>query len=519
MKRSSHGYLTPPRSPDFLVNQPTVASPLNHSPAAAPILDPFDPLEGYAHQPPSSPGQPTQIESSRPSSARTRRNDKPSMSSGSRGAPPARPSTRSRASGNGRRHSDAWEEEEEEELVDARMTAKLQPPKDPDLFGTEDEWRQHHELEKTSGWHHVPLILVALPPLGAIVHGRAENWSDAIILILICFYLYQLIKVPWEIYYASQARYVLPQAGAAPDDATFVEDPLVSAQRDASAAALRRNELFSLLSTMLVPAIGAGLLHYARGLLSDPDRYINRFLISLFAIATSVKPFLHFTRLVKRNSLYHQEAVHYPSSEVHRLRRRVERLETDLVQLSRAFATKSDVRALRDGVDVPLTALSKAVRRFNRKEEYLRLTSEERFALLVARLDEANEVQLQQQQVLEDLEREANNVDVVKLVGKVLNHVLTTRRSVAWTIGEGLAGGRAKGAKNGPEQVGWYERGIMYYLLWPVNVPRTAIGWAVGRAHKVVRGIEGSGEDHSVEEQKARVRSAGGNASSRGVKA
>ncbi|GAA5949791.1 hypothetical protein JCM21900_004201 [Sporobolomyces salmonicolor] len=518
MKRSSHGYLTPPRSPDFLVNQPTVASPLNHSPAAAPILDPFDPLEGYAHQPPSSPGQPTQIESSRPSSARTRRNDKPSMSSSSRGAPPARPSTRSRASGNGRRHSDAWEEEEEE-LVGARMTAKLQPPKDPDLFDTEDAWRQHHELEKTSGWHHVPLILVALPPLGAIIHGRAENWSDAIILILICFYLYQLIKVPWEIYYASQARYVLPQARAAPDDATFVEDPLVSAQRDASAAALRRNELFSLLSTMLVPAIGAGLLHYARGLLSDPDRYINRFLISLFAIATSVKPFLHFTRLVKRNSLYHQEAVHYPSSEVHRLRRRVERLETDLVQLSRAFATKSDVRALRDGVDVPLTALSKAVRRFNRKEEYLRLTSEERFALLVARLDEATEVQLQQQQALEDLEREANDVDVVKLVGKVLNHVLATRRSVAWTIGEGLAGGRAKGAKNGPEQVGWYERGIMYYLLWPVNVPRTAIGWAVGRAHKVVRGIEGSGKDPSVEEQKARVRSAGGNASSGGVKA
>ncbi|GAA5867312.1 hypothetical protein JCM1840_005024 [Sporobolomyces johnsonii] len=508
MKRSSHGYLTPPRSPDFLVNQPTVASPLNHSPAAATTLDPFDPLEGYAHQPPSSPDQPTQPDPSRPSSARTRRYDNPSMSSGSRGAPPARPSTRSRGSGNGRRNTDAWEEEEE--LARARMTAKPQPPKDPDLFDTEDEWRQQHELEKTSGWHHLPLILVALPPLGAIIHGRAENWSDAIILILICFYLYQLIKVPWEIYYASQARYVLPQARTPSDDTTFVEDPLVSAQRDASAAALRRNELFSLFSTMLVPAIGAGLLHYARGLLSDPDRYINRFLISLFAIATSVKPFLHFTRLVKKNSLYHQEVVHYPSSEVHLLRRRVERLENDLVQLSRAFATKSDVRALRDGVDVPLTALSKAVRRFNRKEEYLRLTSEERFALLVARLDEATEVQLQQQQALDELERDANDVDVVKLVGKVLNHVLTTPTR---------SDSRRKGAKLGTKELGWYERGIMYYVLWPVNVPRTAVGWAVGRARKVVRGIEAPVEDDSVEEEKTRVRNAGGNASARGGRA
>lgn len=52
----------------------------------------------------------------------------------------------------------------------------------------------HAETEKASGWHHLPLVLVALPPLGAIVHGRAENWSDAIILALVVFYLYQLIK-------------------------------------------------------------------------------------------------------------------------------------------------------------------------------------------------------------------------------------------------------------------------------------------------------------------------------------
>lgn len=28
-----------------------------------------------------------------------------------------------------------------------------------------------HEAEKTDMLHHLPLILVALPPLGAIVHG------------------------------------------------------------------------------------------------------------------------------------------------------------------------------------------------------------------------------------------------------------------------------------------------------------------------------------------------------------
>lgn len=51
---------------------------------------------------------------------------------------------------------------------------------------------------------------------------------------------------------------------------------------------------------LFVPVVGASLLHYARGLLSDPDRFINQFLIGLFAIASSVKPFLHFVKLVKR---------------------------------------------------------------------------------------------------------------------------------------------------------------------------------------------------------------------------
>jgi hypothetical protein len=49
-------------------------------------------------------------------------------------------------------------------------------------------------MEKTSSLHHLPLVLVAIPSLGAILHGRAENWSDAIVLALVVFYLYNLIK-------------------------------------------------------------------------------------------------------------------------------------------------------------------------------------------------------------------------------------------------------------------------------------------------------------------------------------
>lgn len=179
-------------------------------------------------------------------------------------------------------------------------------------------------------WHHLPLLLVALPPLLSIVHGRAENWSDAILLLLVAFYLYQLVKgkfplfllsfilsalcllgtdfwisfrlVPWEMYYASTARTVLPSSTSTTTPAEQ-QSPEEISLRIRSTSTLRRNELISLLSTFLVPFLGSYLLHYVKELLSDPDRYVNDSLIQMFMIATSVKPFLHLVSLLKNRKL------------------------------------------------------------------------------------------------------------------------------------------------------------------------------------------------------------------------
>jgi len=190
-------------------------------------------------------------------------------------------------------------------------------------------------LERTNAWHHLPLALVALPPLLSIIHGRAENWSDAILLLLVAFYLYQLVKVPWEMYYASTSRKVLPSTMSTVEEEE--EDPVLVRQRLESSTILRRNELLSLLTTFLVPCLGAYLLNYIRGLLSDPERYVNDSLIQMFMIATSVKPFLHAVKLLKRQSLYHQELVHYPNTQVHDLKLKLNKLESDLIQVNSLF--------------------------------------------------------------------------------------------------------------------------------------------------------------------------------------
>ncbi|BGP14274.1 hypothetical protein JCM10213_005834 [Rhodosporidiobolus nylandii] len=371
-----------------------------------------------------------------------------------------------------------------------RRRAKLQPPKDPELFDTEEEWQAHHDEEKTSGWHHLPLVLVALPPLGAIIHGRAENWSDAIILLLVCFYLYQLIKVPWELYYASHARTVLPTSPSSPSSGAPASpsllaqpaDPLAP-HRESSTAALRRNELLSLLLTLLVPVLGASLLHYARGLLSDPDRYINRMMIGLFCVASGVRPWMRLVRLLKRNSLYHQSLVHYPSSEVYQLRKRVETLEEDLVQLSRAYATKSDVRTLRDGLDVPLSTLSKAVRRFARQEEFSRLSSDERFAALLETVEGLKVAQAEGEREREEMRRRMELEDAS--VGRL---VVSTARHLVYALAVHAPSSASSSTK---EERRWYEKGIAWYAFWPVNVPRAVIGWGVEKAVEVVGVPEG----------------------------
>lgn len=249
-----------------------------------------------------------------------------------------------------------------------------------------------------------------------------------------------------------------------PTDGAPPEDPLVSERRLSAASILRRTELLSLAFTLIVPALGSYLLYFVRELLSDPDRYINKFTISLFALATSVKPLLHVSGLIKNSassfllsdddsrpvpgSLYYQEAVHYPSTEVYLLRRRIEGLEKDISQITRAFATKDDVRILRDGVDIPLGQLSKAVRRFDRKEEFLRLSSEERFAILDAKLEEAAREVAANSELIDRLRQEQEKaIHPIAAVFKVLNHI---------------------------------RQGPLWYVFIPVNASLSAVEWIQG---------------------------------------
>ncbi|KAN0062629.1 hypothetical protein ACQY0O_005170 [Thecaphora frezii] len=303
--------------------------------------------------------------------------------------------------------------------------------------------------ETFGGWHYLPLIIALAPPIGAVIGGRADAWSDAILLFLSSFWLYQFLRVPWDLYYSARTRRVLSHDYAESSDyggdddggAEAEVEPNVSLDvaqgsrqgmpsspvggdlaskgadlerermRQAAAAELRRSELLSLLFCLLSPIIGAYLLTWIRATMADGGRYLNAFNVRLFTLAAGIKPWSHAIKLVRRRILYLQEEVHYPSSKVETLNKQVRRLEADLSSLRKMIATKNDIRILRD-VDAQL---GRAVRRSEKKEEHLRLSAEDKFHEVESRLEDLLREVAINAELIEEERRERERVTSLRI--------------------------------------------------------------------------------------------------------
>lgn len=269
--------------------------------------------------------------------------------------------------------------------------------------------------------------------------------------------------VPWEIYYASRTRRLNASSVVlteAVQDALIPE--AIKARRKAARAELYQNELFALAFCVVSPFVGSYLLYWVRGALSEPDRYINPFNIKLFIMASGVKPWAHFFKLVKNRSLFLQSEVAYPVPTVSILLDQVRELKTEMAMLKSSFATKNDVKNLRDGVDLPLTNLSKAVKRYERKEEYLRLSTEEKFEALHKR----------QEELLDELIVSNHTIESLRADQERSSSVLRALRYIFSGEGQVAANNRTRRSalRNTSDQSNnnWYERGPFFYMFLPV---------------------------------------------------
>lgn len=122
---------------------------------------------------------------------------------------PRKPSSTTSASYENGNNNEEYYEEDDVDLrrsssssnsTRGRRSHQRDIPISPPSVGSDDDYYQNDEVRETraenvlGNWHYAPLLIAIVPPLGALLGGGADAWSDAILLIIASFYLYQLLK-------------------------------------------------------------------------------------------------------------------------------------------------------------------------------------------------------------------------------------------------------------------------------------------------------------------------------------
>jgi hypothetical protein len=166
------------------------------------------------------------------------------------------------------------------------------------------------------------------------------------------------------------------------------------------------------------PLIGAWLLHTIRGALSRPSEgLVSNYNLTIFLLAAEIRPFAHLLRMVQGRTLYLQRVVATPASEddekinerqVLDLTRRLEELETHVAdkaiagsshnssggitsqgQADSQDAVAQAVADVRKAIQPELDALSRAIRRYEKRTTLISVQTDTRLNQLETQVGDA----------------------------------------------------------------------------------------------------------------------------------
>lgn len=231
--------------------------------------------------------------------------------------------------------------------------------------------------------------------------------------------------------------------------------------------------------TFVIPVAGGALLHGIRSLFSDQNRFLSNSTINLFMLSSGVKPLMHAVKLLKARSLHLQQIVHtLPSApdDVDFLRDHVANLEDDIETMRRALssnATKTDVRTMSKNLEPQFAQLGKAVRRYERREEYSRLETEERFNAMESKLGELDVLTKRASQLLQIEGIDLTDYDSGSPAHKnkmILQGSYSPRRQLYPPPFPSLAGHVLQRDSPDTQADRWYLRGPSLLVLLPFHV-------------------------------------------------
>ncbi|KAK5073656.1 hypothetical protein LTR64_007207 [Lithohypha guttulata] len=266
------------------------------------------------------------------------------------------------------------------------------------------------ETRESSNWHSIPLGLALLPAIGGLFFQNGSAFvTDLTLLGLAALFLNWALRLPWDWYHSAQAVVVRSEAQyfeSVLDDGSSQEmsDVNVSPERSPDSAKsqrlwqaekeLRVHELLALLACFAFPALGAWLLHAIRSQLTRPsESLISDYNLTVFLLASEVRPLSHLIKLVQGRTLFLQRIITVTAEDkesetgspgVDNMSKRLDELEARVAN-SVVLSTKSEPNGhsptedltakvtdqanaeLRRTFQPEIDALSRAMRRYEKK--------------------------------------------------------------------------------------------------------------------------------------------------------
>ncbi|CAG8203315.1 unnamed protein product [Penicillium nalgiovense] len=274
-----------------------------------------------------------------------------------------------------------------------------------------------------SHWHSAPLGLALLPAIaGVFFHEGSSFVTDVTLLVLAAIFLNWSVRLPWNWYRSAQAIRREESGFPAPDNPQFDPDDQEPPNKEAATAIseLQIHELTALAACFIFPIIGTCLLHGIRSSLSRPSEgLVSNYNLTIFLLASEVRPIAHFLRLIQKRTLHLQRIVSsstdpIPPTTLQDLTKRLEELETHVAETATArLAQQTDKDSFplspkeqeqeqtspslvasaaletRKAIQPDIEALNRAVRRYEKRSTLFSLQTDQRFVRLETQAGDA----------------------------------------------------------------------------------------------------------------------------------
>ncbi|KAG1873821.1 hypothetical protein F4604DRAFT_756501 [Suillus subluteus] len=236
------------------------------------------------------------------------------------------------------------------------------------------------EPEISKGWYEFDLsvILALVSPIGNWLTG-GDHVKNILLILLLIFYLHQIIEVPWSLYHLSRPR---RRSSDVPSHQMSEENPY----HEIASSELRKLEIFYLFLTILSPLLGVAILRVVILSVAGPET-ISWFSTSLFILATGMRPWKHAVERLRQRTKDLHTVIHYPPAsspdtqlQIKALTARVAELETQLKECN--DTVKALTEDVFDHVEGSVEGLEKSMRKQERKNDALYLAQESRLAAL-----------------------------------------------------------------------------------------------------------------------------------------